>query len=121
MECIYTCLAVYIDFDPFHFWYRELYMFLKLISGPELKHSKIFTIYISCNNFTNIQQKFIFYIPLESPGFKDSNGSIIIQFGSLVGKGWLLEVSTPFFINTALSSFLKNFKTLITQSIYNQF
>src|SRR5438876_10852031 len=99
----------------------QLYMFPKLILGPELKHSKIFTIYIYCNNFIDIQQKLIINISLESLGFKDSNSSKIIQFESLAVKGWLLEVSTPFFINTALSSFLKIFKTLITQSISNQF
>jgi hypothetical protein len=89
-------------------------MFPKLISGPELKHSKIFTIYIYCNNSTNIQPKLILHIPLEIPGLKDSNGSKINQFGSLVVKGWLLEVSTLFFINITFSSFLKNFKILIT-------
>ena len=62
-------------------------MFLKLISEPKLKYSKIFTIYIYCNNFTNIQQKYIIHIPLESPEFKDSNGSKITQFESLVIKG----------------------------------
>ena len=61
-----------------------LYMFPKLISGPELKHNKIFINYIYCNIFTNIQPKLIKHIPLESPGFKDSNGSKIINFGSLV-------------------------------------
>src|SRR5436305_9748981 len=98
----------------------RVYMFPKLISGPELKHSKIFTIYIYCNNSTNIQPKLILHIPLEIPGLKNSNGSKIIQFRSLVVKGWLIEVSTPFFINTAFSSFLKNFQILITQSISNQ-
>ena len=39
------------------------------------------------NNFTNIQQKYIIHIPLESPEFKNSNGSKITQFGLLVVKG----------------------------------
>src|SRR5438552_19079099 len=87
----------------------QLYMFPKLISGPKLKHSKIFTIYIYCNNFINIQQKLIINISLESLDFNNSNGSKIIQFRLLAVKGWLLEVSTPFFINITLLSFLNNF------------
>ena len=97
----------------------------ELILGPELKHNKIFTNYIYSSISTNIQPNLIkhipLYIPLESPSFKNSNGSKNIHFGLLVTEGWSSKISITFFTNVTLSSFLKKILKLISLLIFNKF